>query len=200
MSELNPSSDGVADITDQLAGAMSEPQQHAIDAHEAEQKPPSGADTFDASIHAVNPDGSPRLKKDGTLARKRGGGSKSKASTLGPDRPRVNMAEMQQVDPTVQATALGVASGNLVIMLGLMIGGADFAPEEKNSLMGIPDRELLSMSFRDYYIATGKQDLPPGLTLCVAIMAYAAPKFSKPSVLERFKKFGGWLKSLRGKK
>lgn len=187
-------------IQEQLA-TMPEPQPHAIEAARAEaaQAPQAAGEVFDAAIHATNQDGTPKLKSDGTFARKRG--RKAGASILNAPKPKDNAANSQQpATAETQAAALGIASANLVILCGMMVGGKDFAPDEKNALLGVPDKEMLEGAFRDYYVATGKQDLPPGLTLCVAILAYAAPKFSRPTVLERFKKFGAWVSNWRKKK
>lgn len=187
-------------LAESLIEGMPAPQQHAIDAALADQAAQAkAAPGFDPAIHALDKDGNPRKNVDGSYSLKRGNKGGKRASILKVPKPTDNVASEQQDKNTVQAAALGVASANLVFVCGMMIGGADFAPAQ-NELMGVHDRDLLQGAFRDYFLATGQTDLPPGLALTVAIVAYAAPKFTKPKVSERFASVGSKLKGWFSKK
>lgn len=194
----------ISAIGNTLVEDMPEVQQHAID-QEAEQqaekiaehtgpdapKDKNGA-TFDPAIHKVDKQGNPTLTKLGNLILKPG--RKAGKSTTGASV--VNTPGSAPTDPAIQkraeSRAAGVASANLILMLGVGIGGDEWQPrvDEKQ---GLNEKTMLEGAFGDYFEATGKTDIPPGMALTVAIGAYALPRFTMPKTQSRVGIFKKWI-------
>ena len=183
-------------IVDSLVATMPDVQEHAVAAHFEKEKDAHLRDKngtlFDPSFHAVGPDGKPALNKAGDFARKRG--RKAGQSTSGsvsqdagklngvhnPGTPSGPAPGMMTADPN----ALGLVAAALTINLGVAFGGEDFMPII-DAKSGVNEPEFLRNIYRDYFIATGRKDLPPGLALAVGIGSYVGPRFTKPRVKAR---------------
>jgi len=95
----------------------------------------------------------------------------------------------------VQARATGVASANMLISLGRAIGGEEWKPI-KNTEYKIDEKLNLENAFADYFEATGKTDIPPGMALTIAVGAYALPRFTMPATQKRAGKVKQWFVKL----
>jgi hypothetical protein len=52
---------------------------------------------------------------------------------------------------------------------------------------------MLESAFGDYFEATGKTDIPPGMALTVAIGGYMLPRFTMPKTRSRMGKVKDWF-------
>lgn len=213
-------SDTVQSVESILSGApeMPEVQQHAIDAAKerlAEQnkveesaqttgQPQKGKTddrgrSFDPDIHEHD-GGVPRINSKGFIKCRRGGAAKP-GHTGGPSQSRATDPTAPKTGPdrkTEQAEALqakieGTAqvSAMMVITLGQMIGGEEFAPKSGES-------EGLSGAFKAYYTARGIVDMPPEVMLAVALAGYVVPRWYQPIFAAKRAKWWLWLKSKMG--
>lgn len=202
----------VADITDSIVDSMPDVQEHAIEQHaEKTEKIAEYTDglkdadgqSFDPRLHVTDESGLPKLTKTGKL-RKRRQPQETAPTTRKPVTSFVATPKSEHsthdepVDTSAASAAAnsraaGVATANLLITVGMSLGGEEWAPV-KNTELGIDEKALLENAFADYYLATGKTDLPPGLALTVAVGSYALPRFSKPKTKTRLKILGVWLK------
>ena len=197
------------EIADTLADSMPEVQQHAVDQHNAEEQAQQNqhADTiqqmeekagerFDPEAHATTPEGLPSVTKTGKFRKKAGRKSASagtSGSTLGSvDNKPATMSPEQQAK--VVSRANGRATAELIFAVGTAIGGKEWMPiKDDNS--GIDERAQMTDAWAAYYEATGKQDLPPGLIVTVAMVSYAAPRFTMPQTQTRAQKVVTWFKA-----
>lgn len=119
-------------------------------------------EAFDASIHAVNEDGSPRLTAEGRFAKKRGRGGTRKAD-------REEEGERKAAAATCTTLFLSLARG---------IGGEEWQPEDG-------EREEIQQSFEEYFTAAGTIDLPPGLALVVSLAGFGMRRLDRPETRRR---------------
>jgi hypothetical protein len=182
------------DVLDSITDDMPQPQDHVIDAHnekqaEIEQKQDvtdSAGEKFNPAIHAANEDGSPKYTKTKKFAKKRGRKTNSEsASTIG--------TAPQATPQQIKSRAAGKAAAGALITLGIVIGGEEWQPQV-NPELGLNEGEMLQTAFAEYFEATGRDDLPPGWALTIAIGAYAAPRFTMPKTQSRFGKMFGGIK------
>lgn len=175
-----------------LIEGMSEPSDHAIAQHQAEQAAQDSTTTitdsagsaFNADIHATNDDGSPKFTATGLFAKKRGrkSGAQSvlKTSDSG-SKPTTNTADIIRAN---KQSAAGTAAANTLIMLGIVLGGDEWRPlYDKN--LGLDEKLNLETAFQDYFTASNLEDLPPSFALGVAILGYALPRFTMPKTQAR---------------
>lgn len=154
---------------------------------------------FDPSIHATNDDGTPKLKADGTYAKKRGrkagasapsalppknAGQKGAASSGATNSPLNDEAE--KID------AVSRMSANMVINAAVWTMGEEVGkPTSKNESDG------LLFAFRNYYEVRGVPNIPPELGLLVAIGAYIGPRLRhekmRPKVAIIAEKVKSWI-------
>lgn len=135
-------------------------------------------DLFDPAIHATNADGSPRIKADGTYARKRGRKAGGAAKTP------VERVEDVRVDP---ADAAACQAANLVINGCTMAFGPQWSasPAEAAGMRG---------AFRDYFAARGVPAVPPEIGLAVVLLAYAAPRIDREKASGKIAMAWQWIK------
>jgi len=186
-----------------LAESMPEVQDHVVQAaQEREEALQSETLTdvdgtvFDPEIHRHKKDGSPTVTKLGRFSLKPGKATgdspRHKPKTGGfvggtkPDSPKIEPEK-------IQAAASGKMAANLLMTLGVTIGGEEWNPVT-NHEYGINEKDMLEQAFADYFIATGKTDLPPGMVLTVAIGGYVLPRFTMPKTQTRMQKAGSWIK------
>lgn len=177
-------------IADGLIEAMPEPQDHVINKQDDSENPEktnktdSAGTVFDRDIHKVDESDNPVIGKKGTFLKKRG----AKKSTLNipkNDEPSIGQNENA-------CSVAGKAAANLVIMLGVVIGGQDFEPivDEKS---GTDEKKNLETAFGQYFVHKNIDDIPPGIALSVAIVGYALPRFTMPKTKTRMSKVKDWI-------
>lgn len=152
-------------------------------------EPPKIDETFDPSIHATDDAGNPLLNKDGRLKKKRGRKPGS-----------VNATVFRTVEHTPEYKAADTAARSAtetIFILGQMIGGEEWQPII-DSETGYNEPATIQASFRQYFLAKGITDFPPGVALSIALACYALPRLRKPQTQNRLMKFVGWIKSKFG--
>jgi hypothetical protein len=198
----------LAQITDDLISTQPEVQEHAIEQERANEdaRAAQWADLrdrdgngFDPSVHKTNKDGDPTLSPKGLLIKKPGRkpGQKtgqSQSSFVGGQ----NTTESRASNPDaakirMQARASGTMTANLLLQIGIVAGGEEWQPRV-NAEIGLDEKKMLEDAFSDYYEATGKTDIPPGLALTVACGAYALPRFTMPKTRSRLSKLKDGVK------
>jgi len=186
------SSADVATITSELVGSMPAPQPHAI---EQARQDAGGAATdkfghaFDPAIHAANADGSPKLTPTGRFAKISKAARPSNLRIPGqPAAPAVAAAQSKEV----AARAGGKGAANLLIALCVGMGGEEWLPRA-DAKSGLNEKEMLEAVFGDYFVATGKTDLPPGWALAAGLSMYALPRFAMPTTRSRVTRVKAWL-------
>lgn len=153
-------------------------------------------DSFNTAIHQVDADGKPKTSARGKLMLKRG---RKAGATSMPPKSKIGSSQTQANLPAAtglnenqlqQAAVTGKVSAHMLINVSMMIGGKDFAPQ-KIAATGIDEAAALESAFTDYYIATGKVDMPPNVALLLTIGMYALPRFAMPTVQTNLKVKGG---------
>jgi hypothetical protein len=92
----------------------------------------------------------------------------------------------------MQARASGKMAANLLMTLGVVAGGEEWQPL-KDPQSGLDEKQMLESAFGDYFEATGKTDIPPGMALTVAIGGYMLPRFTMPKTRSRMGKVKDWF-------
>lgn len=146
------------------AGSVADMVARVAEAHEG----------FDPLVHAVNPDGTPKRKVDGSYAMKRG--RKSGAA------PTTNNAAAQVVktEPTINTDEAARQSCNMLINGAVLLFGEQWAPRDKDEANG------LKTSFKNYFDARGVPNVPPEVGLAVALLAYSLPRVTHEKTVSRF--------------
>lgn len=138
---------------------------------------------FDPSIHAQNDDGTPKLKKDGSYAMKRGrkaGGIISALQTEGDLPTPEKIAAPVDTAKKVNYKALGQVYAGLFFGGTSSIIGPEWLPrdnEEKKNVEG---------AFAVWAESTGASDLPPGITLVMVIASYSAARLQHENTRSKF--------------
>ncbi len=196
----------VADnISNTLLGEMPEVQQHAIDNEAAQQEEIKAkyadlkdrhGNSFDPAIHKTGKDGEPTLSPQGNLIKKPGRKKADANNNSGGSVIGGLGQEDKKVDPEAQQRATARVSGtmaaNLMITLGVVVGGEEWHPV-KHEKTGLDEKLMLEGAFADYFEATGKTDIPPGMALTVAIGGYVLPRFTMPKTRGRLQKVKDWI-------
>lgn len=188
--------DVFADIAASLADNMPQVSDHAInEAAEQARKNNANADgdglfykdgtPYDPEIHEISPVTGKVVKK------KRGGGKTKSKSQLPPPK---NTAPAGPSQAEIQARAAGKMYANGLIALAVGIGGDEFNPRVDEAT-GLNERDYLEQAFGEYCVATGKNDLPPGLVLTIAIGSYIVPRFNQPKTRTRLQRLKDWAAS-----
>ena len=194
----------VSSIVSSLVDSMPDVQPHAIALEHAEHEARAtewaelrdvDGNPFDPSVHKTDKHGNPTLTKLGTLIKKPGRKSGTKNSE---SRSFIGgIAQSEEATPEqslkVQARASGVMAANLLITMGMVAGGDEWRPM-KDQATGLDEKLMLEGAFADYFEATGKTDIPPGMALTVAIGGYALPRFTMPKTQSRMSKVKNAIK------
>lgn len=147
---------------------------------------------FDASIHAADDDGTPKLTLHGRFAKKR---ARDKKSATKPAESRLGTGTTK-VDPKaqadLQARAAGTVAARSLIMLGIVLGGDEWQPM-RNEEFGLDEAAQLDKAFGEYFAAKGWTDIPPGWALSIAIGGYALPRFFMPKTRSRLQRAKDWV-------
>lgn len=192
-------------IAQQLSSSMPDVQEHAIEQERAQTEEAAAQYAeyvdkeglpFDPSVHKVNKAGEPTLSTKGLLVRKpgrkAGGGQSAAGSVIG--RPQA--AESPDPGPArekAQARATGIVAASMLMQIGIVAGGEEWRPIHDDK-SGLDEKAMLEGAFADYFEATGKTDLPPGMCLAIAIGGYALPRFAMPKTQTRVGKLKGFIK------
>lgn len=159
---------------------------------------------FDPEIHAVNSDGTPRLKADGTYALKRGSKAGKRARAALPPKNAASAEDAgaavkpsentEEAARKIRLEASAAMSANMVFNLGVMVFGDPLGkPKDKGEADG------MKLAFQNYYTIRGVPDIPPELGLFIVVAAYAGPRLRHESMRDKVKSWAGGLKKLLGK-
>lgn len=143
----------------------------------------SGYEGFDPGVHAMLPDGTPKLKKDGSYAMKRGRKSGSTGQTSLPT-PTDNPTVLTPSKPIVTRAMCETAAQNTanLVFNACVLGISDEFIPSRDEASGI------KMAFADYYEQRGIINLPPELVLLSAIGMYVIPRLKMPKTQAKIKK------------
>ncbi len=195
-SSTPPPASDVSDIAATLAGERPDVQPHAIEAAKAqtaaEVKLDKAGTAFDPSKHTGS------ILKDGTWRTRKG----VPAGPAGAAAPSAGKSPSKLGGPTnaptptnnkeIAGRASGKAAASLLLMAGVGLGGEEWQPRLDDKL-GIDERGMLEMAFGDYFVATGKTDIPPGWALVAAVGMYALPRFAMPKTRSRLAVVKSWI-------
>lgn len=131
---------------------------------------------FDPLVHAVNPDGTPKRKVDGSYAMKRGRKSGVLPSASSTTSPAAQVAQT----PTINVDEASRQSCNMLINGAVLLFGEQWAPQDKEEAKG------LQISFKNYFEARGVPNVPPEVGLVVAVLAYSLPRITHEKTVSRF--------------
>jgi hypothetical protein len=130
-------------------------------------------DGFDPLTHAVNPDGTPKRKVDGSFAMKRG----RKSGAV----PTISNAPTQVAQtPTINVDEASRQACNMLVNGAVLMLGEQWAPVDKDEAKG------LQTSFKNYFEARGVPNVPPEIGLVVAVLAYSLPRITHEKTVSRF--------------
>lgn len=161
----------------------------------------SAMDGFDPSRHALDSEGNPRKKRDGSFALKRGrkgGGVVSdsasqqvKPNTSGklPPKPAPSLdrpGTQPDAPAPVNYKAMATAAASTVLGVAVMTMGDEWRPKDKAEFSGLVDAGAAYME------AQGVTDIPPGWLLLSVVAAYSLPRITQPTTKSRL--MAGWLK------
>lgn len=153
---------------------------------------------FDEALHAVNPDGSPRLRSDGTFAMKRGRKKGQTASARKAAPLPGEKTTAPKVDEVSDAEITARMATNLLINGCVVVFGDEWQPANPS------EPQMIAGAFTDYFEAKGVTKLPPEWGLVIALGAYALPRFTKPNTRDRLAylkaKFSGVFSRFKKKK
>lgn len=152
-------------------------------------------DGFDAAIHAVNEDGTPKRKADGSYALKRGRKAGRAANALPPKNAanQTVVGEPANPSPSISLDEASRQSANLVINACVWTLGNDLGkPFDKSEAEG------LKLSFRNYYEVRGIPQIPPEIGLLLALGSYIGPRLMTDEGQAKIKAMGQWLRAKTG--
>jgi hypothetical protein len=194
-----PIDDSLRDIADTIAEASPDVQQHVVDARAAEETQkadgPVDADgvPYDESIHSKGTNGAGVFTAKGTWRKRRGyagRASPSRNSTVG------SMAQPTEADANVEALknaarSAGIALAQMTFMTGQIIGGIEWKPILREDL-GVDENAFMTDAYTNYCLAKNITDIPPGVALSFALIAYIGPRFAMPITQSRMSKVKDW--------
>ncbi len=171
---------------------MPEPSEFVIDKAQAnadaiKNNPVVDSDgtIFDDAMHMTNNDG-PLLTIKGKFRKKPG----RKKST--PDSLKSQLSA-PEVTETVDSEMAAKMAAELLVTLGMQIGGDEWKPVI-NEEYGLDEMANLKYSFKTYFDDRGIVDFPPGIALIIAVGSYALPRFRLPKTKSRLAVVGSWIK------
>ena len=148
---------------------------------------------FDPAIHAVNPDGTPKLTVDGAYAKKRG--RRKVVDTAGENRPEVSAAPILPGNPGMDAaTVAAMSNAQTALFLVRTTTGVlsrAIGPEwaaEKGEEKGLSD------AVKQYLDAKGGIQISPEMGLTLALAAYAVPRLATENTQSKLSRFAGWCR------
>lgn len=192
----------VQGIAATLRSEMPEVQPHAVAAARADAEATAGHDSngesFNAAIHVTGADGKGKKNAKGAWEKKRGrkaGSAPNGTKTATGAGSRVGSpAAPASTGPSKEQLARqsGVGAANLFFVAAIIIGGEEWQPMA-DAKTGLNEKEMMEGVFGDYFVATGKTDLPPGWALLAGMGMYAAKRFTMPKTQTRFSRVKSWI-------
>lgn len=165
---------------------------------------------FDPEIHAVNADGTPRLRVNGAYALKRGnGGAKRRAAiaeaasadtfhapemSAGVSEPAPTPKSTRAPPSLTQASAATITNAQTAVFLVNTVTGIlsrTIGPEwaaDKTETKGLSD------ATKQYLDSVGGLEISPGMALCLAVASYAAPRFAHENTRSRLGRVYDWCR------
>lgn len=193
--------DNAASIAALLVSEQPDVQPHAIEQAETERAAGAVQDKFgtpfNESVHAKNPDGTPRKTVRGAWALKRGNKGKDAKPVAASNGIVLPGAPSAMSVKEQESRAAGAGAANLMFALAVGLGGTDWQPrvDEKT---GQNEKVMLEHAFGEYFVSKQWGDLPPGLALCAALSMYVLPRFAMPATRSRMQRFKEWCASKYG--
>lgn len=201
----SPTQITVAGIAETLINEAPEPQPNAIQQANDERAEKAAADlddegtAFDASLHTGTKTASGAWRrKSGRKPSVSGQPANGATGSAGASRPKLNLpggAGKGTDAPDakiVNARAGGTTAANLLIMLSVGLGGAEWLPRQP-PVIPYDEKVALESAFADYFQAKGWEDLPPGWALVAGIGMYCLPRFTMPVTQKRAQGFRSWI-------
>jgi len=148
-------------------------------------------EAFDPTRHATNPDGTPRLKVDGTLAAKRGrkaGGAAPSPSSTAPPVPSQGEGATVAPDPGLSSLATAKIVFGAATGLAARIIGPEWGAEDKE------EEKYMVSALKLYFDAKGTVEISPELGLFIAVASYSSARFRHENTRSKFAKFKTWVK------
>lgn len=162
---------------------------------------------FDPAVHSVNPDGTPRLRVDGSYARKRGKGGRKSGTDDGtgsddlfgyPDTihpgPAVGgvsaTVPQQPAPPTAPNMSSAQASAMLVVACTTVMAklvGPEWAAEK-------PEQKTLIDATKIYLDSKGGLNVTPEMGLFIAVSMYAVPRLAHENTRSKFGQMVDWTR------
>lgn len=195
----------VSDIANTLAAERPEVQQHVVDAAmskanaettAAAQNADAAGTIFDAAKHT----GTKTSKGIWRAKKQTGVAPTSTASKLGTSATSATSSPgAVSASKEAQARQGGKGAANLLIALSVGVGGPEWQPrrivaEDRKTVL-LDEKEMLESAFGDYFVATGKADLPPGWALAACMAMYSVPRFQMPVTQSRLQRVKNWIGS-----
>lgn len=155
---------------------------------------------FDPAVHAVNADGTPRLKSSGGYAMKRGRkpgdtGAKSApvASTAKGTDPGAAKSPKAARQSGVITNAMAAKYIFATATTGLaQVFGPEWLPESQDEADGM--RGVI----KDYFDAHGQVQISPETMLTLSLIGYSVPRVSHENTRGKIARFFEWSKSALG--
>jgi hypothetical protein len=151
---------------------------------------------FDPAVHSVNPDGTPRLRVDGSYAHKRGKGGRKSGSddSAGSDNlfggyetATTPQSIPHQTAPNMSSTQ---AATMLVIACTTVMGklvGPEWHAEK-------PEQKALAEATKIYLDSKGGLNVTPEMGLFIAISMYAVPRLAHENTRSKFGLVVDWVR------
>lgn len=161
---------------------------------------------FDPAIHAVNEDGTPRLRVDGSFARKRGRGGRKSVDTNAPGSDDLftdpdntpsqplhvpRETPPAQTSPTTAPTLNNQQTAAMLVMACTTVMGKLVGPEW---LTEKPEQKALVDATKIYLDAKGGVDVTPEMGLFIAVSMYAVPRLAHENTRSKFGKAVDWCR------
>jgi len=135
---------------------------------------------FDSAIHAVDKDGRPILTPTGRFSKIRL-----------PKEKGLNIPTQESLAPDLQYKAVAQTLVSLFIQSGFALVGDEWLPEKSKDMN--EEANLVTVT-ESYCQSKGFSDLPAGVVVCVAFLAYGLRRVTRPRTKTMFQKFGELVK------
>jgi len=201
-SEENKTSENIVSIADVASNLIeNEPaiSQNAITEHERQEHEKieryseyvdCDGNHFDPAIHKTTAAGEPTLSTRNKLIKKPGRkpGSNKHSVIHNPN----TSPELAKPSTSANSRASGVLVARSFVGIASLI--SDEWKPVKSAEYGVDEMAQLENAFGDYFEATGKTDIPPGVALAIAMSGYVLPRLSAPKTKKRV---GGFFTGIR---
>jgi len=156
---------------------------------------------FDPQKHAVNPDGTPRKKADGSFANKRGR-KPGQTAAVSPSAP----TDATKPPITAPLSAKKAREGGVITneaaarqTVALVVTALGSTLGEEWNFETPEEADNMRAAVKAYYDAHGQVQISPELMLTFQVFAYAAPRSQHPNTKAKLKNAWDWCKNLFAK-